>query len=469
MTPPPSSPDPAGPPTGPSWRPRVAAGLTLLVAVAAVVAVLVARGGGTYRYELALPNAGQLVDGDEVRVGGRRVGTIGDLRLTPDRTALIDLEVDDDVGPLHEGTTATVRAPSLSGIANRYVSLSPGPNNAPEIDEGGRIAADRVTQIVDVDQLFSTLDEPTRAGLRRLIRGASRTTAGRERLANETLERLNPTLGSGRALFAEVARDAPALRTFLQAGSRVVGSLAQERTTLPSLVANARSTAREVVAEEAAVDDTLDRLPATLRRGSTTLAGVDETLDAADPLVEAALPATARLAPLLRRLRPLAATAVPTIADTRRLVRSAGAPNDLIDLLRRTPALADVAVPALQDTARAATSARPIARFTRPFAPDLVGWLRDFSQASAGYDANGHYARIQPIINENAVVGDALLGPLVRALAGALGPAGGVGAQDVGARRCPGTATQVRPDGSNDPRRSPEALDCDVDAVLPGP
>jgi phospholipid/cholesterol/gamma-HCH transport system substrate-binding protein len=196
---------------------------------------------------------------------------------------------------------------------------------------------------------------------------------------------------------------------------------------------------------------------------------VDRTLDAADPLVAAALPATARLAPLLRRLRPLAAAAVPTIADTRRLVRSPGAPDDLIDLLRRTPALAEVAVPALRDTARAATSARPIARFSRPFAPDLVGWLRDFSQASAGYDANGHYARIQPIINENAVVGDALLGPLVRTLAGALGPAGGVGAQDVGPRRCPGTATQVRPDGSNDPRRSPEALDCDVDAVLPGP
>ena len=29
--------------------------------------------------------------------------------------------------PLHEGTTAIVRATSLSGIANRYVSLAPGP------------------------------------------------------------------------------------------------------------------------------------------------------------------------------------------------------------------------------------------------------------------------------------------------------------------------------------------------------
>lgn len=461
--------DRPGRPAGPGWRPRVAIGIALAVVLVAVVAVAVGSRPQTYRYVLALPNAGQLVDGDEVRVGGRRVGTIGDLRLAPDRSALVDLTVDDEVGPLHEGTTATVRAPSLSGIANRYVSLSPGPNNAPRIADGGRIAPDRVTQIVDVDQLFSALDEPTREGLRKLLRGGAATTAGRERLANATLEQLDPTLRTGRALFAAVARDAPALETFLRSSSNVVAALARERRTIPSLVANARATAGDVVAEETAVDAALERLPETLRGGTATLAGLDATLDVADPLVDAALPATARLAPLLRTLRPLAATAVPTIDDTRRLVRQAGGENDLTDLLRRTPALADAAVPALQSTTRAATAGRPVARFVRPYAPDLVGWLRDFSQASAGYDANGHYARIQPIINENALVADGVLGPLVRTVVRLLGPAAGAGAQDVGARRCPGTATQIRPDGSNDPAKSSEELDCDFDAVLPGP
>ncbi|WP_026912896.1 MlaD family protein [Patulibacter minatonensis] len=436
----------------------------------AVLAVLVlASRDRPHRYLLALPNAGQLVNGDEVRVGGRRVGTIGDLRLARDRTALVDLHVDDDVAPLHEGTTATVRAPSLSGIANRYVSLSPGPNNAPELADGATIAPDRVTQIVDVDQLFSALDAPTRRGLRKLIRGASRTTAGRERLANATLEQLNPALRSGRALFAEVAADAPALRTFLESSSRVVGALALEKGTLTGLVGHARTTAADVVAQESAVDAALDRLPGTLRAGQRTLGGLNTTLATADPLVDAALPATRRLAPLLRRFRPLARAAVPTISDTRRLVRSPGRENDLIDLLRRTPGLADAAVPALRDAASTATAARPVARFVRPYTPDFVGWLRDFSQASAGYDANGHYARIQPIINENAVVGDSVLGPAVRSLVGLLGPAAGTGAQDVGARRCPGTATQIRPDGSNDPTKSDEPLDCDEKAVLPGP
>ena len=37
--------------------------------------------------------------------------------------------------------------------------------------------------------------------------------------------------------------------------------------------------------------------------------------------------------------------------------------------------------------------------FIRPYIPELVGWFRDFGVGAANYDANGHYARIQPIFN----------------------------------------------------------------------
>ena len=39
--------------------------------------------------------------------------------------------------PLHQGTEATVRLTSLSGIANRYIDLRLGPGNAPTIPSGG--------------------------------------------------------------------------------------------------------------------------------------------------------------------------------------------------------------------------------------------------------------------------------------------------------------------------------------------
>ncbi len=37
--------------------------------------------------------------------------------------------------------------------------------------------------------------------------------------------------------------------------------------------------------------------------------------------------------------------------------------------------------------------------YLRPFAPDFTGWLTKFGQGAANYDANGHYARIQPMFN----------------------------------------------------------------------
>ena len=50
--------------------------------------------------------------------------------------------------------------------------------------------------------------------------------------------------------------------------------------------------------------------------------------------------------------------------------------------------------------------------FIRPYTPELIGWFHDFGQGTANYDANGHFARIQPIFNafqfnDNPAGGDA--------------------------------------------------------------
>ena len=57
------------------------------------------------------------------------VGSIKNIVLTHDYKALITIHVDSSLTPLHEGTTAQVRVPSLTSVANRYIALTPGPNN----------------------------------------------------------------------------------------------------------------------------------------------------------------------------------------------------------------------------------------------------------------------------------------------------------------------------------------------------
>ena len=99
----------------------------MLVAIAILV-LLLSAGDNSSHYRLLFETGGQLVKGNQVLIGGTPVGSVDDLKLTDNGQAQVDISVD---RPLHEGSSAIVRATSLSGIANRYVSIQPGPGQQP--------------------------------------------------------------------------------------------------------------------------------------------------------------------------------------------------------------------------------------------------------------------------------------------------------------------------------------------------
>ena len=106
-----------------AWISRAAAGAALLVGFVLVLVILF--GGSSGRtYHLMFQNGGQLVAGNQVLVAGQPIGSVDSIDLTDDSQAEVTISVDE---PLHEGTTAVIRATSLSGIANRYISIAPGP------------------------------------------------------------------------------------------------------------------------------------------------------------------------------------------------------------------------------------------------------------------------------------------------------------------------------------------------------
>ena len=147
---------------------RGAAIASLVVAVIAVAVLMFGSSGGE-TYVLHMQTANQLVKGNEVQVGGLAVGKVTDISLSKDNQADVKITVNDNFAPLHEGTTAIVRIASLPSVANRYISLTPGPNNAPEIPGGGVIEQDKTTNAVDLDQLFNALEPKTRKGLQGVL------------------------------------------------------------------------------------------------------------------------------------------------------------------------------------------------------------------------------------------------------------------------------------------------------------
>jgi phospholipid/cholesterol/gamma-HCH transport system substrate-binding protein len=433
------------------------------LAVAVVVAILVLTSSSKHEYTLVFQSAGQLVKDNDVQVGGRRIGRVADIKLSNKNLAEVRVQVDEPYAPLHVGTTATIRSGSLSGVANRYISLSPGPNSAPKLDDGATLGLDRTTTSVDLDQLFDTLDPAARKSLQQVIKGSSQQYDGKGAEANEALKYFNPTLSTTSRLVNELDRDQQSLQDFIIYTARTTTALASRRDDLSNLVGNADTASGAIASESASLNQALTALPRTLRQANTTFVNLRATLDDLDPLVDASKPVAPRLAPFFKQLRPLLRDARPTIKDLSALISSPGAGNDLTDLLRQQPQLTKVATPTFQHTVKGLQQSTPVLQFIRPYAPDLIGWFRDFGQSTANYDANGHFARISPIVNAFQFTDNPAGGTLT-----ALAPADRqVGLQSGKVRRCPGAATQAAADGSNP--YAPEGSDCDSSIVPPGP
>ncbi|MEX2195184.1 MAG: MlaD family protein [Thermoleophilaceae bacterium] len=413
----------------------------------AVVALLMFGGGGGYRVNIELPNAGQLVNGNEVKVGGVPVGLVEDIELTDDARARIELSIsDDELTPLPRGTVATVRASSLSGIANKYVALELGPNDAPEIEDGGAIPAEDARGIVDLDQVLNTLDPSTQADLRAATRASAHVfDDGAAEDINAGLEYLNPALSQSAATARELTEDQRALERLVVESADVVSAVASRPEDLDQLVSNALAATGELASESEALDASLRRLPPTLRRTNTTLVNVRALLDDLQPVINEARPAAPDLSRVLTRLQPIARDALPETRALQATIDRPGRSDDLLGVLRRLSDLEDVAVPAFSSTVQTVEDALPILQEARPYTPDVVGGLLNgFGGATGGYyDANGHYARISFQGTPYTLNNEGTLIPIPD------GPQGLFGYRKGVTKRCPGAATQPAPDGSN--------------------
>jgi phospholipid/cholesterol/gamma-HCH transport system substrate-binding protein len=444
-------------------RPAVALGV-FLVAVLAVWLLLL-RGGG-HEYTLIFENAGQLVKGDNVQVGGRAVGTVKGIALTANNQAAVKVSVNEPFAPLREGTQAIIRLTSLSGIANRYIALTPSPNSNRALGDGAVLDTSSTTTAVDLDELFNALDPKARKNLQGIIKGFATQYEGKAKETSESAKYFNPLLSTARRLVNETTTDEGALTDFIVSSSRTVTTIASKRDDLSALVGNANATTGAIASENRALSEALLLLPTTLKRANSTFVNLRSTLDDLDPLVAESKIATKDLTPFLRELRPLLRDAKPTIKDLSTAIRRPGSDNDLVEATRKLPGFQKVASPAFSSGTGALKKSQPVLEFVRPYIPELVGWFRDFGVGAANYDANGHFARIQPIFNafqfRDLPAGGSTLVPLP--VSQRLD-----GLQTDMLKRCPGSASQIPPDKSAPFRDTSGNLDCDPSQVPPGP
>jgi phospholipid/cholesterol/gamma-HCH transport system substrate-binding protein len=434
---------------------RVAAIAAVAIAIFAVIYIVFSSGGPNYKVYAIFEDASQLVSGDEVEVAGVPIGSISNITLTPRGQARLELDISDSsYVPLRQGTLATVRNPSLTSVANRYVDLRLAPGNAPRIPNGGTIGTTHTTSAVDLDELFNTLTPNTRKALQDVIQGSASQYKGYGSKAQAAWQYLNPAVASASLLFAELNRDTARFTNFVVKTGNLFSDISARQADLSALIRNLSTTTTALANQHVALGQAIQRLPGFMRLANTTFVNLRFALNDLTPLVNVSKPVAPKFQRLLVQLRPLAQDAVPTVQDLSQIVSKPGPNNDLIELTALGRPLAAVTVGnvvahgksrpgAFPESTIALNQSTPELAVFRPYAVDLTGWFEDYSHPGTT-DANGGVNRAEVSLGAYTLLpggaGLQPLSPVLQDLTNANNPFLQTGALQTGyGDRCPGS------------------------------
>ncbi len=441
--------------------------IAALAALVIALAVVLFGGNGGHKYTLLFQNAGQLVPDNQVLIGGSPVGSVESIELSDDNLAEIHVEVDQQ---LHEGSTAVIRATSLSGVANHYVSISPGPNSNPELDDGAEFGLASTTTPIDIDQFFNTFPPSVRRGLANFIEGNSQIFKYQGQAGNDAYKYFGPALNRTGAFVGELNADQRLFERFIVSSSKLATTVAARGNELESAFSNANTAFDAIASENVAFDQTLRRLAPTMRQANTTFVNLRAAFDDLDPLINTAKPATKNLAPFLAELQPVLSKFIPFTRNLRLTVARPGPNNDTAELLAMLPTVEQRASRTFPHSEEAIAAFQPNLNFIRAYTPDLFNGFGKLGLAAGYYDGNGHYLRAATSMQNLFSYEGGELKPIAKGEQfDDIAPLAGT------RRRCPGGGTQSAPDGSNPFVNPPHAgssvssSECNPADAPPGP
>jgi phospholipid/cholesterol/gamma-HCH transport system substrate-binding protein len=358
----------------------------------------------------AFDAAVNVVPGLDVQVDGVDAGKVKSVDLVEGR-AIVTLGLEGDrFWPLHRGTTARISWGTTAGTGTRRIDLDPAPaRSAPEIPEGGIIATGDTVTPVEFDQVFNTLNRPTRGGIQEIAANLDTTLEGRAGALNEGLRSGAPAVEAASDVLSDLGQDEAALSGLVEHGAGATRVMASRERRISNLISVADATFATFARNSDDLRATISATPATLSDARTTLERLDPTVERLDALV-------GDLRPAVRTLSPLAQQARPALRELRRTVALA---RDTVSIGRRaappTTALLTNAQPFVKTLGGVLQRLKPMLACVRPFAPEVAGFAHGFGSWTKNYvpktgqggRANppvmSHYARVLALASPTSV------------------------------------------------------------------
>ena len=290
----------------------------------------------SYRFTAYFPEATRLATEADVRIGGVSVGKVKSVDLAPlefrvngKDVAAAEIELQPEFAPISTDARAILRQKTVvgetfieitsgtepgTGKDNLLASVSHGeavdlpegvePRGAP-LPEGENLGVQQTQEAVQIDELFSAMNEETRLAYQRWQQSAAVAIREHKLPLNDALGNLSPYITDASDTLAILADQEEALRGLIRDGGISFEALSSRREELTEAIRGQKNTFEGLAAEDEALAETFEILPTFQRETRATLERLDAFRADANPFIREMIPVARELSPTLRSVREL--------------------------------------------------------------------------------------------------------------------------------------------------------------------
>jgi phospholipid/cholesterol/gamma-HCH transport system substrate-binding protein len=380
-----------------------------LVAVAAVVLLALSAGGsnGSYTVRAIFDDAANIISGENVKIDGVKVGTVGSVTPTPQAKAAVILNIDNPgFKDFRADASCTIRPQAL--IGEKFVDCLPTqprvegtrlPPPLSVIPSGQEGAGDRLLPVqnthspVDVDLLGDISRLPERQRLTIIINELGAGLAGRGSDLHEVILRADPALQELDRVLAILAGENKVLAKLAVDSDKALAPFAAVRQRVADYIVQSNTVAKATAAHRAALARNFQLFPPFLEQLGPSMERLGRFAEETTPVftdLGIAAPGINQAFTSLPAFSNSSTTFFKNLGQTSKL--SGPALVAAQPLLARLKALGSAAKPFSGSLSELFTSLRNTGGIER-----LLDFIFLGAGAANGYDSLGHFLRTEGV------------------------------------------------------------------------
>jgi len=303
-------------------NPVLVGAITVLTTVVAVFLAYNANAGlpftPVYSVDAVVPNAAGLIRGNEVRIGGTRVGQMASLTPVVEKHgrvgARLHLRLLRSVKPLPVDSQIAIRPRSPLGL--KYIQITIGHSTKGVADGAELPLGPKAPTPVEVNDVFNIFDPPTRAAAKTNVDEFGTGLAGRGTSLNVALAELQPVVTRLQPVMHNLLDPRSRLTELFPALERAAGEVAPVAETQAALVDALDTTFGGLAGVPGPIQQSIARGPAALDAATRNLPAEQPFLHDSTELFRRLRPAFASLGTASTHLAPAFAQAQPSLSAT---------------------------------------------------------------------------------------------------------------------------------------------------------